>query len=280
MKLLSMQDEVWFGTNRDTMPRTVTSCVLFLLIAASLSAQELSTPVRDCWSFNTAYLMPGGKWESGIAQPFRLGLNPKVEIHSNALELPFLPNLGVKMAQGSRNGFVFATDHVLSYPTTFLQIASRRDIGGIISPEFGFSSILSVTNSLLASKVIGSSSILSAYGGFAFAIRSSKPDPQSTIDLPLLYPRMAHWYEGTSIRLGMAFKGSFSKKLFYEEVIRTFIITRPQNNFFAENAGTIMWAAGRSIRIRGGYTLSYGKYPFGTHWQLWPSLDLVFGSKR
>lgn len=253
--------------------------LLLFLCETSLSGQEISIPVRDRWSCNTAYLMPEGKWESGIFQPFRYGLNNKLEIHSNALELPVIPNAGIRIGLGSRSGFIFASDHTLSSPTIFLRFVSRKGIGGLISPEFDFPFIITISNSFLVSKPIGSASLLSGYAGFLFAIRRSKPDPQSTIDLPLLYPRMAHYYEGMSVRSGISFKGSLSKKWFYEEGLQIFVITRSRNNFFAENSGNIMWAAGRTIRIKGGYILSYGKYPFGTHWQLWPSIDLVFGSK-
>jgi hypothetical protein len=236
-------------------------------------------PVRDKWSSNTAYLMPAGKWESGIFQPFRYGVNEKLEIRTNALILPLIPNAGVRIAWGSRKGFVFASEHIVSSPTPFLKFFSRKDIGGLISPEFDFPFILTMNNSLIVSKLVDSVSLISAYAGFVFALRGSKPDPQSTIDLPLFYPRMAQYYEGVSIRLGMSLKGSLSGKWFYEEGLHVFVITRKENNFFIENTGSLMWAAGRSLRIKGGYVLTYGRYPFGTHWQMWPTIDLVFGSK-
>jgi hypothetical protein len=91
---------------------------------------------------------------------------------------------------------------------------------------------------------------------------------------------MAHYYDGTSIRISTALKGSLSEKWFYEEGMQLFIITRSENNIFFENTGTLMWAVGKSLRIRGGYILAYGKYPYITpKWQMWPILDLVFGSK-
>ena len=57
----------------------------------------------------------------------------------------------------------------------------------------------------------------SAKAGFAFAIRGEKPDPQSTIDLPVLSPN-PHYYDGASIRLGGAVKAweqnGFMKKAY------------------------------------------------------------------
>ena len=254
-------------------------CILLFLSETLINAQNLALPVRDRWSSNTAYLMPSGKWESGIFQPLRYGLNNKLEIHSNSIVLPLIPNAGIKIALGSRDGFVFASDHIFSSPTIFLKFVSRKGIGGLISPEFDFPLIISIGNSIIASKPVGSGSLFSGYAGFVFAIRGDKPNPQSTIDLPLVYQRMAHFYEGITIRSGISYKGALSKKLFYEEGLQFFIVTRNKNNFFVENSGSIMLSAGRVIRIKGGYILSYGKYPFGTHWQLWPSIDLVFGSR-
>ena len=262
------------------MLRTLILYFLIFLCETSLLSQQLSMPVCDHWSSNTAFLMPAGKWESGIFQSFRFGLSNKLELRSNALVMPLIPNAGIRIALGSRNGFIFASDHILSSPTIFLKLVSRKGIGGLISPEFDFPFILIINNSFIVSKPMGSSSLLSGYAGFLLAVRSSKPDPQSTIDLPLLYPRMAHFYEGATIRTGISFKGALSKKWFYEEGIQTFIITRSINNFYAENSGNIMWAAGGSLRIKGGYIMSYGQYPFGTHWQLWPSIDLIFGSRK
>ncbi len=253
--------------------------ILLFLSETLIIAQNLSFPVRYSWSSNTAYLLQAGKWESGIFQPLRYGLNNKLEIHSNAIVLPLIPNAGIKIALGSWDGFIFSSDHILSSPTIFLNFVSRKGIGGLISPEFDFPLIISISNSIIVSKQVCSGSLFSGYAGFVFAIRGDKPNPQSTIDLPLVYPRMAHFYEGATFRSGMSYKGAFSKKLFYEEGLQFFIVTRNKNNFFAENSGNLMWAAGRAIRIKGGYILSYGKYPFGSHWQLWPSIDLVFGSR-
>jgi hypothetical protein len=252
--------------------------ISFICCIHSVYAQD--EPVLKKWSYNTAYLMPQGKWESGLFQPFRYGINPKMEVYTNVLMLPFIPTAGIKIAQGTKNDFVFASEHNLSVPTPFLNFISRKGIGGLISPEYDFSFILSVYNALIVSKQITPKMIASAKVGFAFALRAEKPDPQSTIDLPVFYPRMAHYYEGTSIRPGAAVKGSIGAKWFYEEGVQAFIITRPDNNFFFENTGTLMWAVGGSWRIRGGYILAYGKYPYETpKWQLWPTLDVVFGSK-
>jgi len=257
--------------------KLIISISLFCFVSILYAQDE---PLLKKWSYNTAYLMPDGKWESGLFQPFRYGINQKLEVFTNVLMLPFIPEAGAKLAWGTKNDFVLASEHSLSVPTPFLNMMSRKGIGGLISPEYDFSFILSVYNGLIISRKVAPKVLVSAKAGFAFAIRAEKPDPQSTIDLPVFYPRMAHYYDGASIRLGGAVKGSLGAKWFYEEGVQAFIITRPENNFFFENTGTLMWALGKSLRIRGGYILAYGKYPYVTpKWQMWPTLDFVFGSK-
>ncbi len=260
------------------MIRKLIVCLIFIgCVGAGFAQDDL---LLKKWSYNTAYIMPAHKWESGIFQPFRYGINQKLEVNTNVLILPLIPTMGIKYALGSKIGFDISSEHSLSVPTPFLNIISRKGIGGMISPEFDFKFILSVYNGLIVSRPIASKMLASAKVGITFAIRGEKPDPQSTIDLPVFYSRMAHYYDGASIRLGGAIKGSFGEKWFYEEGAQAFIITRSENNFFFENTGTIMWAVGKSLRIRGGYILAYGKYPYLTpKWQLWPTLDLVFGSR-
>jgi hypothetical protein len=254
--------------------------VCFILTCCVKAGFPQDTALLKKWSYNTAYLMPAGKWESGLLQPFRYGISSKMEVFTNVLMLPFIPGAGIKYAHDTEHGFILASEHSISVPTPFLNFVSRKGIGGLISPEYTFPFILSVSNSILGTREITPSLLLTAKAGFIFALRTGQPDPQSTIDLPVFYPRMAHYYEGASIRLGTAVKGSLSEKWFYEEGVQIFIITRPENNFFFENTGTIMWAVGKSLRIRGGYILAYGEYPYvNPKWQLWPTLDFVFGSK-
>jgi hypothetical protein len=232
------------------------------------------------WGYNTAFLIERGKWETGIFQPFRLGLNDKLELRSNLFILPLLPNAGIKISYHQINGFQFASEHSVSYPTLFLDLVSFKGTGGMISPQYNFDFILSLANSIIVSKPIGSSSLFSADAGLAFAIRETKPDYHATIDLPLFYPRMAHYYDGVSIKAGVSYKGTFSKSFYFEENLRMFLITRDSENFFIENFGTVLWKTKGSFRLKGGYVLSWGKYPFGNHIQLWPVIDIIFGSSE
>jgi hypothetical protein len=252
---------------------------IFLIMVSLCGLPAQSTALSEKWGDNTAYIKPAHTWETGVLQSFRLGLSDKLELRTNALLLPVLPNVGIKLAWGSNGGFIFASEHAVSYPTLFLQTVAMKGTGGLISPQYSFPFILAINNALIMSKPVGATSLVSADAGVCFSIRNGQPDYRSSIDLPLLYPRMAHYYQGISLRAGSSFKGMIASRLFYEESVRLFVITRSSDNVFAENAGTLMWAVGKSLRIKAGYCVTWGRYPFGNQFNLMPTLDLVFGSK-
>jgi len=249
----------------------------FPLLTSSFPANSQDDSWYRRWSDNTAFLLPAGKWESGIFQSLRFGLNEKIELRSNALIMPVLPNAGVKFSLRSKNGLILASEHSVSCPSVFLNTMSFKGTGGLISPQYTFPFIITISNSLLATRWLGFSSLLTADAGFAFAIKGYKPDYQSSIDIPFIYQRMAHYYEGVSVKAGISFRTTIVKTLFLEECSRIFLITRNRDNIFIENSGALMVASKGSIRIKGGYLLSWGRYPFGNHLQLWPAFDLIFG---
>lgn len=253
---------------------------IFFLFVSSFRANSQTNSLSEKWTGNTAFIITPGKWESGIFQPFRFGLNNRIELMSNALLMPFLPNAGVKITLRSGKGLLLASEHLVSYPTLFLNLMSFKGTGGLISPQYSFPFIITLSNSLFATKPVGSSSLLTAEAGFIVALRGSRPDYRSSIDIPFIYQRMAHYYEGVSVRAGISFKGTIIKNLFFEEGTRVFLITRNNDNIFIENYGAVLWSSKASLRLKGGYQLSWGKYPFGNHLQLWPAFDIILGSRN
>lgn len=250
--------------------------LLALLLPMLLSAQTLT----QTWSEKTAYNLEKGKWETGIFQSFRYGLSDKIELRTNALLLPIFPNVGVKVALAEKCGWVLASEHALSYPTLLLQSLSFKGTGGLISPEFSYPFMLALSNTFYATKPFNDCALFTAEAGFSFALRGQKPDYRSSVDYPVLYPRMAHYYEGMTFRAAGSYKLEFARRWSLEENARLFVVTRDQDNLFLENAGTLQWAVSKSLRLRAGYNLSWGTYPFGNQWQLCPTFDLVFGSRH
>src|SRR5512140_229971 len=145
--------------------------ILFLIATNAFSQENI---LQDNWSSNSAFTMPKGKWESGIFQPFRFGISDRIELRANALLLPILPNAGIRINLGTSGDFHFASDHSISIPSVFLNIMSFKGTGGLISPQYSFAFIGTVTNTIIVSKPVGTGSIISADAGISFAIRGSK----------------------------------------------------------------------------------------------------------
>lgn len=253
--------------------------LILFLVTFFIRVESQNNNLSGRWTDKTACLIPAGKWESGLFQSFRFGINDRMEISTNALLIPVLPNAAIRIGWRSDKKLLLTSEHSVNFPSVLLNVLSFKGTGGLISPQFSFPFIMTFYNSLLATMEIGSSSLLTADAGFAIALRKYKPDYQSSIDIPFIYQRMAHYYDGASLRAGISFKGTIFKNLYFEEGTRIFLITRNSDNFFIENSGSVLWASKGSLRIKGGYLLSWGRYPFGDHLQLWPAFDLIFGSR-
>lgn len=252
--------------------------ILFAIITLTVSGVFAQNWAVN-YSNSTASLKPKGKWETGFWQPLRIGVTDKLELNTHFWLIALNPEFGAKVGWGEKSGIRISSEHNLSLPSILLNFISREGMGGILSPEFEFSTIVSLYNGAVASKSVWGNGVLTGRAGFAFSLRGEKPDPQATIDLPIFYPRMAHYYDGVSIRAGASILKPIGSRLAVEEKLQLYLITRNANNFFAENTGTIMWRMGKRTVLKGGYILNYGAYPFGNHLQMWPVIDLVFGSR-
>lgn len=252
--------------------------ILAALLFSSVTAFSQSFPVSG--GYQSAVIKEKGKWECGVIQPFRIGLSNRLEINASAFLFPLLPNAALKVAWEAPENMLFASEHSVSIPSVFLNTFSRKGIGGLLSPEFEFPFMASTQHSLLISRILKDSAIFSLKAGFAWTYKAGDVDPLATIDLPLFYPRMAHYYDGVTIKAGASYLYPLSPRWIMEESIQFFMVTRNQDNFFFENTGHISWRIKRSFRLKAGYNLSYGTYPFGKHWQLWPSIDILFGSRK
>ena len=251
-----------------------------LLVLSFVLSNAQNTDLTTRWSDNTAFNMSAHSWETGLFQPFRYGLSNKVELRSNVLLIPVLPNAGVRIAYGPVNDIYLASEHSLSYPTLFLKTFQMKGTGGLISSQYDIPVMFSMTNSILASKPLGEKSLLTGDVGLSFVARSAEIDYRASIDEPFIYQRMAHYYKGVQLGAGISYKTVITKHLFGEESLKFYGITRGSDNIFFENHGVLMLTGNKSFRVRGGYQLSWGTYPFGNHWQLWPVVDIMFGHFR
>lgn len=247
-----------------------TCCIFTTLFAV----ESNETNLRN-WSLGTAYLLPRGRLEIGLFQPLRYGWSESLEFATHPLVFIKMPNLSLKWSHDSYCGFFFATRHNIYYPTPLLRTLAREDIGGLISPEFDIPNMVSFNNEILVTKQILTNHLLTGKAGFSFALKSGDLDERTTIDLPLVFPRLSVYYHGYGFRFGSDLQGKIGRRWNYLVDWDLFYIPEAEEDMAFEHKAMFLWNKSHRFQLCFGYKLVYGEYPFGTQWHLLaPIFDL------
>ncbi len=253
-------------------------CVLLIISSPFVVPPGLSQSqdqFNKNWSSGTAFLLSEGRMEIGIFQPLRYGWSKSFEFSIHPLAAFIIPNLSLKWSHGQNNRYFFATRHSIIYPTLLLRTVSKQGTGGLISPEFDIPHMISIYNEVVMSKEVLANHLLSIKAGVNFALKSSDLDQRSTIDLPIIFPRLAVYYHGLSYRFGSDLQGKFFRRWDYLVDSEIFYTPAGDENFAFEHEGLLLWNKSERFQFSIGYKLVYGEYPYGTQWHLlFPMLDL------
>jgi hypothetical protein len=251
-------------------------CLAVYVISAGLYGQD--TVTRNYWTDGTAFNVPKHRWELGLLTLSRYGISNRVELSAHPLMFFLMPQVKVKIGWGEYSGFRLATEHGLFYPTQFMRLVATEGTGGLISPEFTIPQMVAVTNRFLVSYRPFVGSVLTAHAGIAFALKSGPLDPRTSIDLPVIYPRLAVFYNQPEFDAGIDFRGRFIPRLGWLFNVENFMVCGTDLNYFMENKGVLAYTSKKeTLRIEAGYKLCFGRYPAGPQWHLLPVVDLVFG---
>lgn len=237
------------------------------------------------WLPGTAYTLPQGRWEFGLFQPVRWGQSDDREISFYKLSVLLMPGITVKQRWHQRYQWTVSSTHSVYYPTPLLRMVAKEGIGGMISPEFEIPHLVSFWNMVLASKSLDQNKILTYKAGFAVAFGGSELTPGSTIDLPLIYHRLAVYYNGWLLRLGTDMNGRMSKKWTFLVDGDLFLILGMKGSLALEHKSMITWEKSETFHLSLGYKFIYGEYPDGypnekiTRVHILPMLDFVWSRK-
>jgi hypothetical protein len=170
--------------------------------------------------------------------------------------------------------------HSIFYPTLFMNLVATKGTGGLISPEFTIPQMFAISNRFLFSFSPFKKAILTAHAGIAFSVKFGPLDPRSTIDLPIIYPRLAVFYNQPEFDAGIDFRGQFIPRFGWLFNVENFIVCGTEQKYFLENKGVFAYTSKKeTLRVEAGYKLCFGQYPAGPQWHLLPVIDLVFGIK-
>ena len=258
---------------------SIVCLMLLLLVTMDLAAED---PLSgNYWTGGTALNTPPRRWELALMTPSRYGLNRRLELYAHPLLFPVLPHLGLKCGWGTVGGISLATEHGLYYPTPFMKLVSAEGTGGLISPEFAIPTMFAAWNRILGSVRPFHAAILTVHAGITLSVTSAKPDIRTTIDMPIIYPRLAVFYSQPEVDAGVDFRGMVFPRFGWVFGVQNFIVCGTKQNYFMESKGTLAYTSKKeTLRVEAGYKLCFGRYPAGPQWHLLPALEVVFGIGR
>jgi hypothetical protein len=254
-------------------------CLVGIFVFSGLFSQDTIT--RNYWTDGTACNIPKHRWELGLFTASRYGISKNLELSAHPLMFFLMPQVRIKVGWGEYSGFILATEHGVFYPTQFMRLVATKGTGGLISPEFTIPQMFAIANRFMVSYRPFKNAILTVHAGIAFSVKFGPLDPRSTIDLPVIYPRLAVFYNQPEFDAGIDFRGKFIPRFGWLFNVENFIVAGTAQNYFLENKGVLAYTSKKeSLRIEAGYKLCFGRYPSGPQWHLLPVVDLVFGIGR
>ncbi len=248
--------------------------ILIVFLLTGLRAQS-----QAVWSAGTAKVLPEGRKEIGLFQPLRYGWSDNVELSLHPLYFLIIPNLRIKWHHADYKNMIFSSRHGFYYPTFLLRTLTREGTGGIISPEFNTPSMFALNNEILISTDIKRTISITGKVGITAAIKFGGLDQRTTIDLPLVYPRLNVFYHGYGLHGGTDFESKIRGRWFCL-IDGDFYFTpsaESDRDFAFEHKMLIYWRKSGYTEFCFGYKLVYAEYPFGAQWHLFaPLFDIQF----
>ena len=220
--------------------------------------------------------LPKGKLEVGLFQPLRYGLSVNIEISTHPVLMFFIPNLAVQKRHPSWAGLALASHHSLVVPTPLLKLVTKKGVGGFISPEFDIPLMIALKNEIQLKRTLNDNWIVSGTAGLTLAYCSKKLDKRTTIDLPVVFPRLGVFYNGYGVNLGLGFTGTLLPRLGLLTDLNVLLLPGMEEGFAFEHKNLLTWTLSNRTDIQIGYKLICGEYPFGVQWHLLPLLDVLW----
>ncbi len=246
------------------------------------------------WSDGSGRTIPEKKWELGVLHtPLRYGLTDNTEISTYAVWDLFVPNFSVKKKWRELNGFILSSSHGVYSPTPLLRFVSKEKIGGLLPPDNYVPFIFVFDSYLFLSHFIMTNHMLTLKSGIKlpFAIGDKKSDHPAyqrleTIDYPFIFQRTAFLTKTPNIspEIALNMVGPLYSQFGYSAACSFFLLPirdnlREENMvcWSIEPSALIRWNVSNRFSCHVGAIASFGNYPFGNNWTIYPLLDMAIG---
>jgi hypothetical protein len=234
------------------------------------------------WTSRSSKIIEPGRKEIGLFSSIYIGLNNGKELSINKFLL--MPNISLKQERAMIGQWQMAQKFQLEYPTIglkWLQSPLGMELGepdmfALISPQFNIPQMVSVYGELIGSRGTEKTGRVTIRGGVALSL-GEKMSEDATIDLPIIYPRLSVYYNGTAIKVGGEFYRQTKDRWSYLIDYDMFLMPGGRGRYSFEHKGMLIWSKSEKFRILTGYKLIAGEYPFGSQAHLLPAFDIQFG---
>ncbi len=247
-----------------------------IFIIISIFSINISFAQSDVWSDNTANTIEKGRKEIGLFGPLKIGLRDSLEISANPIWFIVMPHIAIKKQWNSLIGLQFASKHKITYPTLFLRALSRNGTGGILPSTSIIPQLFKLNNSIILSKEINERLTLSFNAGLDLSIGFGESN-LSDIEFHFAYPRVYSFNNLLVPYAGITFTGIATEKIHYNYNLNTFILTGDNSGIIVEQQLKFDYCLSQKVKIVAGIISSYGDYPYGKDFGVFPVADIVFG---
>lgn len=249
------------------------------------SANDSFAIFNDC-----AVVMPEKSYEVGLFQPLRYSISDDFEISTHPLAFFVMPNIQAKKCYSEiSDRWIFASEHSLFYPTPFLKLVAKEGIGGLIANELNedIPHMVSMYNGILITcrNSGNSENFITFIAGVSFAMNAGGLDSRTSIDLPLVYPRLQVFHEGYGLKYGVNWQLFFNKPFILDTELEVFHFPSSNENLHIELSTFFSYidfddAKNKGVQYSIGCKLIRGEYPFGIQYHLLPMLDVNWIIKK
>ena len=220
--------------------------------------------------------LPKGKFKTGLFQSLGYGLSENIEISTHPVLMFFIPNLAVQKRHPSWAGLGLASRHSLVVPTPLLKLVTKKGVGGFISPEFNIPFMISFKNEIKLKRELNDNWDITGKAGLTLAYSSEEMDGRTTIDLPVVFPRLGVFYNGYAVNFRLGFTGTLLPRLGLLTDLNVLLLPGMEEGFAFEHKNLLTWVLSNRTDIQIGYKLICGEYPFGVQWHLLPLFDVLW----
>ena len=248
--------------------------IIILLIYSTNSFSQL-----EIWTVGTGRTIPKSRLEISAFRPARYGLTNSLEVSAQPVAFFIFPNAQIKKNWYNKS-ISIASVHGINYPTMFLNFVRKRDWKEIIPMDSVVPQLLVFKNEIIVSKILkehtsceAENFLLSLKVGAQFALKFGE-STLPLIEKPIIYQRTSVYHDKLLWYVGADLDGHINGFMNFSVDVDFFSVGAGIDDYAIEHKGLVLVGLTNSLTLAGGYKVSYGSYPSGNKFFIWPLIDI------